>query len=358
MNRREFLKILALSAGASAALPAAAMLPALASGEWPRLASQGLADRIAMGGTLHWEVPQIGMVATGSGACGMLRQLHGTLPHLARSVAIDTSPFVLHRTMADRSVRVGESADKITDPKALRIQAAAARSDMRDALAGLDLVWMLTSLGGHAGTGIAPIVADVARELAIPVIAASITPFDFEGARRNQIAQAGLGAITRRVTASIELPNAAFDSDDDDVLLDAVLGRVTHDFGQLCRTTSSILSQDGLIGVDLADFRAAMTQARGRVAFGHGAGAGPDAGQAAFSAAANHMLLGAERLRGAKGAFVAIQLKSAKQAMPTISAVMQSMNAAVDDPDALMIYGAQIEPDLAGDVSMSIMAAG
>ena len=117
MNRREFLKILALSAGASAALPAAAMLPALASGEWPGLASQGLADHVATGEAVHWEAPQIGLVATGSGACGMLRQLHGNLPHLARSVAIDTSPFVLHRTMADRSVRVGESADKITDPK-------------------------------------------------------------------------------------------------------------------------------------------------------------------------------------------------------------------------------------------------
>ena len=353
MNRREFLRLMALAGGASAAMPAAAIINTL-NGEAPSHNGADLAlprDVSAVG------FPKIGIVSVGSGACGLLRQWQGTLPYLARSVAIDTNPFVLSRSGANHIVRVGQSADKITDPKTLRMQAKAAKSEIHDTLTGLDLVWLVSTLGGAAGTGITPIVADEAKALGIPVIAASITPFDFEGPRRNQVAQAGLGAINRRVTASIELPNEAFDTDDEDALLETVLGNANAEFLHLYRNVSSVLSQKGLIGIDLEDFRAVMAQGNGLVAFGHGQGDGLPGATNAFSAAANHQLLGIERLQNAKGVFVAIHLKSGSEPMSTIKGVMQSMSTAVTDPQALMIYGAVIEPDLPSDISISIMAA-
>lgn len=353
MNRREFLKLMALAGGASAAMPAAAILNAL-HGEVPNHNGTNFAlpeDASESG------FPRIGIVAVGSGACGLLRQWQGVLPYLARTVAIDTNPFVLARSGANHAVRVGQSADKIIDSKALRLQARAAKPEIRDVLTGLDIVWLVSTLGGTAGTGIAPIVAEEAKALGILVIAASITPFDFEGPRRNQIAQAGLGSISRRVTASIELPNEAFDTDDEDALLETVLNNANGEFLHLYRNVSSVLSQQGLIGVDLEDFRAVMAQGKGLVAFGRGQGDGLPGANAAFSAAANHQLLGVERLQNAKGVFVAIHLKSGSQAMNTIKRVMQSVSAAVTDPQALMIYGAVIEPDLPSDISISIMAA-
>lgn len=353
MNRREFLRLMALAGGASAAMPAAAILNSV-PGEAHSLNG---ADLAPSGDASTFGFPRIGAVSVGSGACGLLRQWQGGLPYLARSVAIDTNPFVLSRSGANHVVRVGQSADKITDPKTLRMQAKAAKSEIRDTLTGLDLVWMVSTLGGTAGTGIAPIVADEAKALGIPVIAASITPFDFEGPRRNQIAQAGLGAINRRVTASIELPNEAFDTDDEDALLETVLNNANEEFLHLYRNVSSVLSQQGLIGVDLEDFRAVMAQGKGLVAFGHGQGDGLPCANTACSAAVNHQLLGVERLQNAKGVFVAIHLKSGSQAMNTIKGVMQSMSAAVTDPQALMIYGAVIEPDLPSDIRISIMAA-
>lgn len=353
MNRREFLRLMALAGGASAAMPAAAILNPL-HGE--ALSLNG-ADFAVLGDASASGFPRIGIVSVGSGACGLLRQWQGGLPYLARSVAIDTNPFVLARSGASHAVRVGQSADKITDPKTLRMQAKAAKSAIRDTLTGLDLVWLVSTLGGTAGTGIAPIVADEAKALGIPVIAASITPFDFEGPRRNQIAQAGLSAINRRVTASIELPNEAFDTDDEDALLETVLGNANGEFLHLYRNVSSVLSQQGLIGVDIEDFRAVMAQGKGLVAFGHGQGDGLPGANTAFSAAANHQLLGVERLQNAKGVFVAIHLKSGSQPMNTIKGVMQSMSAVITDPQALMIYGAVIEPDLPSDLSISILAA-
>lgn len=353
MNRREFLRLMALAGGASAAMPAAAILNTL-HGEAPSLSRSDFAlpeDASASG------FPRIGIVCVGSGACGLLRQWQGGLPYLARSVAIDTNPFVLGRTGANHAVRVGQSADKASDSKTLRLQAKAAKSEIRETLMGLDLVWMVSTLGGTAGTGIAPIVADEAKALGIPVIAASITPFDFEGPRRNQIAQAGLGAINRRVTASIELPNEAFGTDDEDALLETVLNNANQEFLHLYRNVSSVLSQQGLIGVDLEDFRAVMARGMGLVAFGQGQGDRLPGANSAFSAAVNHQLLGVERLQRAKGAFVAIHLKSGSQAMNTIQGVMQSMSTAVTNPQALMIYGAVIEPDLPSDISISIMVA-
>jgi len=343
--------MLALSAGASAALPAAAVWDKSGVEALPRKSLACAGDLMVNGG-----IPNIGMVAVGSGACGMLRNWRGNLPGLKRSVAIDTSPFVLHRTQADRSVRVGQATDKITDPKALRFQARAAQAAIREAVAGLDLIWLLSSQGGNAGTGIAPIVAEVAWALAIPVIAVSVTPFAFEGERRSQVARAGLNAITRRVMASIELPNEAYVTDDDETL-DTVLGRVTSDLEQLYRATTLVLGPQGLIGVDLADLRAVTARAQGTLAIGHGAGSGPDALRTAFSAAANHRLLGENRLLQARGAFVAVQLKSGSEPMSKISELMQAMSLAVNDPATLLIYGLAVEPDLPNDVRISIMAA-
>jgi len=353
MNRRDFLNLMMLAGGASAALPAAAILNTL-HGAAPRLSRP---DFALPGNASASEYPRIGIVTVGSGACGLLRQWQGRLPYLARSVAIDTNPFVLSRSGANHVVWVGQSAGKIPAPRTLRMHAKASKSEIRVALMGLDFVWLVSTLGGTAGTSIAPIVADEAKALGIPVIAASITPFDFEGPRRNKIAQAGLGAINRRVTASIELPNEAFNTEDEDALLETVLGIANQEFLHLYRNVTSVLSQQGLIGVDLEDFRSVMKLGKGSVAFGHGEGDRLLGENAAFSAAVNHQLLGIERLQRAKGAFVAIHLKSGSQAMSRIKGVMQSMSAAVTDLQALMVYGAVIEPDLPSDISISIMAA-
>lgn len=355
MNRRDFLKILALSAWAPGAIPAATIPNELGTDEWPPIARRNQAKFAEIGERLVSGLPRIGIVAAGSGACGILGQLQD-MPYLARRVVIDTSPFALYRTMADHYVWVGRTEDKATDPNTVRFQAKAAKSEICDAIQGLDLIWLVSSLGSSAGTGIAPIVADVARELGIPVIAASITPFSFEGARRNQVARAGLNAITRRVAASIELPNETFAANADDELLNIVLGRAGNDFEHLYRATSSVFSQQGLIGVDLEDFWAVTAGGRGLVAFGLGTGNAQDALGDAFAAATNHVLLGAERLRRAKGVFVAIQLKSGSGAMSAINKIMQSMTS-IHDPDTLLVYGAVIDSTLTTDAYVSILAA-
>lgn len=354
MNRRKFLRLMALTGGASAAMPAAAILNRV-PGEAPSLGSPDLAlpgDVSAVG------FPRIGIVFVGSGACGLLRQWQGTLPYLARSVAIGTDPFALSHTGANQAVRVGQSADRITDPRMLRLQAKAAKQEIRDALMGLDLVWLVSTLGGVAGTGIAPIAADEAKALGIPVIAVSITPFNFEGPIRTGVAQAGLDAINPRVTASIELPNEVF------ITKIKKKGRpktffdnANRELLDLYRNVSSVLSQQGLIGANFEDFLAVMARGMELVTFGQGRGNGRFGANTAFTAAVNHQLLGVERLQGAKGAFVAIHLKSGSQAMNTIQTVMRSMSAAVTDPQALIIYGAAIEPKLPNDISISIMAA-
>ncbi len=256
MNRRELLKMsLAMHVGSAVMLPANAVSLPTPEHQGPLPFNFNDGKRTPTFDTTVIGITKVGIVFAGSAACGFLSQLHGQLPYLSRSVAIDTSLPALQRALADRYVWVGRSDEKATDCQTVSLQAMAVKSEICDAIRGLDLIWLVSCLGGAAGTVIAPVVADVANELGITVVAASTTPFEFEGASRNQIAQAGMNAIARRVQASVELPNQVFADDAPDELMVSVLDCAAAKFGQLYRGTTTVLCQQGLIGVDLGNWK-------------------------------------------------------------------------------------------------------
>jgi len=352
VNRRQFLQVVA-SFGAGALSPAtiagslAANQPPAEPIRRPITRTQDPAGSPAP--------PRIGIVAVGSAGCGVLSHLHGQLPHLAQSIAVDTSPFALYRTLADHYVWIGRTSDNATDPNTVRLQAKAAQGEIAEALQGLDLLFLVSGLGGAAGTGIAPVVADVARDQGILTIAAPITPFAFEGMRRNQVARAGLNALARRTQATVELANEALAANADDEPISVVLERATTTFAQLYRGIACVFSREGLVGVDQEDLRAALGRGRGGACFGHGSAAGTDCLMAAWQGALSHGLLGRERLRQARGVFVSIQAGPAQLTTQGLGSVMATMAAAA--PDALTIYGAVPAPELGTRASVSLLAA-
>ena len=339
MNRQELLRMtLAQRAGSAVILPVNAVPLPTPERQWPLPFNFKDEKHASAFDAIAFGITEIGIVFAGSAACGFLAQLHKQLPYLSRSVAIDTSLSALQRALADRYVWVGRSDEMATDCQTVRLQAMAVESEISDAIRGLDLIWLVSSLGGAAGTGIAPVVADVANELGITVVAASTTPFDFEGSTRNQIAQTGLNAITQRVQASVVLPNDVFAAHAPDELMVTVLDRAAAKFGQLYRGTSTVLSQQGLIGVDLEDFRAVLAQGRGLAVFGHGRG---DSLTDAYRLAVNDELLGSLRLHQAKGVFVTMSGPWERVKMDSLSEIMVAISGAA--PDALAIFGATVD---------------
>ena len=353
MNRRQFLLAMAVLSGGAAS-------PALATIKKP-LGDVNLCriGEPASGSyqTIDSSPQKIGLVAVGSAGCGMLTNLHGKLPYLSRTVAIDTSPFALYRALADQYVLIGAHTDKPSEPNVARFLAKAAKREIQAAVAGLDIVFILSGMGGAAGTGISPIVADITREAGVLTVAAPVSPFSFEGGRRLQIAKSGVNALSRRADVTVVLPNELFAaSADADELLNIVLEQTPASFEQLYRSIAMIFSQQSLIGIDQEDFRAAMFLGNGHAVFGYGSADGKDAADTALTVAVNHVMLGKTPLSSAAGVYVAIEATPDALKMASLSRILKKMGDYA--PNALCFYGAVPNTEMKHGYRVSILATG
>lgn len=350
MDRRQFLKLLATLGGTSLALPAIASLPQAHIG--PAMTASPLPSdyRQHAGGTF----PRIGVIAIGGAGCAVLRSLQPQLPHLNRTVAIDTSPFALYRTLAEQYIWIGNTTDKATDPNTARFQAKVAKAELRDAVSGLDVAFLIFGLGGAAGSGIAPVLAEIIRDKGILTVATPITPFGFEGIRRNQIARTGVGAIARRADVTVELPNELFAVGAGDAVLSVVLERAAATFRELYGGLAGLLGEPGLIGVDFSDCRTLLYDSRHLCAFGYGTASASESPQSAVKAALTAPLLSPERLNRAQSAIVSIRGK--KHMLSADHLAMIEKYVASVAPDVRKLFGAVPDESATADLSVSILA--
>lgn len=179
--------------GASALLPASAFYDKASSALTPAstqlLVPPTDAVKVADSG---WDIPKVGVVAVGGPGTAIVGKLAGRPPYLGLSIAIDIDIHSLHRVKADRKLLLlDDGKDLYLNPHAARLAAQLSIDEIADALAGLDMVFLVAGMGGAAGTGIAPIVARILCEQKILALAFTTLPFSFESQRRQRIAQAG-----------------------------------------------------------------------------------------------------------------------------------------------------------------------
>lgn len=184
MNRRYFLDALA-TLGAFTAVPVIA----------------GKDDKVfAKGAQLR-----IGIVAVGGAGCSILSNLHGKLPQTTQTIAINTDATSLPDTLADVKVLIEGGSQ--ASPDAARAQALGHEAAIAQALSPFELVFVVAGMGGSAGTGIAPLVAEVAKRTATLTVGVAVTPFSFEGVKRNSVAQHGVADLRSKVDAFFEISN-------------------------------------------------------------------------------------------------------------------------------------------------------
>jgi cell division protein FtsZ len=242
------------------------------------------------------------------------------------------------------------------DPEVGRHSAEEDRDRIRDALEGADMVFITAGMGGGTGTGAAPVVAEVAKELGILTVAVVTKPFPFEGGKRMKIAHDGIRELAANVDSLITIPNEkllavlgkemsllnAF-SAANDVLLNATQG------------IAELITRPGLINVDFADVKTVMSE-MGQAMMGTGAATGENRAREAAEAAINSPLLDDIDLAGARGILVNITA-GMSLSIGEFDEVGNTVRDFADD-DATVVVGTVIDPDLDEELRVTVVATG
>lgn len=275
-------------------------------------------------------------------------------------IAINTDGQDLHKSKAKRKIHIGKNLTRGLGAgmnAELGKQAAEeTREDIQEAIKGSDMVFITCGMGGGTGTGAAPIVAKVARELGALTVGVVTRPFGFEGQQRSRLAEAGLAELRKAVDALIIIPN------------DKLLSIVSRETGiknafamcddilkQAVEGISDLITQTGIINVDFADVRTIMHNA-GSALMGIGTAIGEHRAEQAARAAINSPLLEVS-IHGAKGVLFSVA-GGEDLGMLEVQDAANVITEAID-PDAKVIFGAVTDPTLKkGQVRVTVIATG
>ncbi|CAN5641664.1 cell division protein FtsZ [soil metagenome] len=242
------------------------------------------------------------------------------------------------------------------NPEVGRQAALEDREIIMDALQGADMVFITAGMGGGTGTGAAPVVAQLAKEMGILTVAVVTKPFPFEGRRRMQVALKGIEDLSQHCDSLITIPNEklitvlgrnatmiqAFRAAND-VLLGAVQG------------IADLIVRPGLINVDFADVRTVMSE-MGLAMMGTGSARGDDRAQAAAESAIQNPLLDDVNLAGANGILVNITA-GADFTMAEFDEVGRTVENFASE-DATIVIGTVLDPDMQDEVRVTVVATG
>lgn len=275
-------------------------------------------------------------------------------------IVANTDGQALRASPAPVKIQLGASLTKGlgagSDPEIGRQAAQEDPDTITRLLEGADMVFITAGLGGGTGTGSAPVVASLARELGILTVAVVTKPFHFEGRRRLQQAEAGLEALRGVVDTLITIPNQRLLSvvDRGTPLVEAFKVADTV-LQQAVQGISDLILVPGLINLDFADVRTIMS-GMGMAMMGTGVGRGEDRALDAAHKAIASPLLDDTSIEGAKGILINFT-GGADLSIHEVEEAARIVQEAAHD-EANIIFGAVIDPDLQGEVRMTVIATG
>ncbi len=274
-------------------------------------------------------------------------------------VAVNTDAQTLMMSDADVKLDIGRETTRGlgagSDPEVGRSAAEEHSDEIQETLKGADMVFITAGQGGGTGTGAAPIIAEVARDMGALTIGVVTRPFGFEGRKRATQADVGINELKQSVDTLIIVPNDRLlqVSDASTPMVDAfrMADQILY---QGVEGITSLITTPGLINLDFADVKTVMTGA-GSALMGIGHGSGDDRASEAAKAAISSPLLESS-IDGAKGVLLSI----AGPSDLTLHEVNQAAEAItrVAHPDANIIFGAVVADELGDEVRVTVIAAG
>lgn len=277
-------------------------------------------------------------------------------------VAANTDAQVLARSLATTRLQLGSHSTKGLGaggkPEIGRDAADADRAHIKDLLEDTEMVFITAGMGGGTGTGAAPVIAAVAREMGILTVGVVTKPFMFEGKRRMRFAEEGIAELSKAVDTLITIPNqkliglAGKDTSMKDTFLkaDEVLLRAV-------RGISDMITKPGYINVDFADVTAVMRENQGLSMMGMGSATGEHRASEAAEQAITSPLLEDVDIHGAQGLLVNVTAREDSLSMAEYDEVMSIIYNMVDE-DANVNCGVVFDDDAGDELRVTVVATG
>lgn len=302
----------------------------------------------------------IKVIGVGGGGGNAVQHMLGAQMEGVEFICANTDSQALRSTSVKTVLQLGGDITKGlgagANPEIGRQAALEDRARISELLDGADMVFITAGMGGGTGTGAAPVVAQIAKEMGVLTVAVVTRPFLFEGRKRMEIAEQGIKELSQYVDSLITIPNEkllsvlgrdisllnAFKAAND-VLLGAVQG------------IAELITCPGLINVDFADVRTVMSE-MGMAMMGTGRGKGPARAKEAAEAAVSSPLLEDINLAGARGILINIT-SGADITMGEFEEVGNTVKAFASD-NATVVVGTVIDEHMEGEVRVTVVATG
>ncbi len=276
-------------------------------------------------------------------------------------IVANTDAQAIERSKADVRLQLGTEHTRGlgagANPAIGRESAEAEKDQIRDLLQQTDMVFITAGMGGGTGTGAAPVIAEIAKEMGILTVAVVTKPFGFEGRKRMRQAEEGIAELRQHVDTLITIPNQkligavgkntplmeAFRKADE-VLLQAVRG------------ISDLIANSGYINVDFADVRSVMSENRGIAMMGAGVASGENRACAAVEMAISSPLLEDMDIHGAQGILINVT-GSSEMGLHEVTEAVSIIENMVDE-DANIIFGCVNDDALGDELLVTVVATG
>jgi cell division protein FtsZ len=294
----------------------------------------------------------------GAGGAAINRMVEAGIENV-EFVAINTDAQALHHSKANKRIHIGKDTTRGlgagADPVAGEQAAQESREEIRQAIEGADMVFVTIGAGGGTGSGGGHVVAEIATEMGILVVGFATKPFAFEGEKRRKNADAAIEKLREAVDTLIIIPNdRLLQTIERDTPLTEAFKVADDVLRQGVQGISDLITVHGLINLDFADVKAVMSKA-GSALMGIGRANGENRAVMAAQQAIESPLLEVS-IDGARGILFNV-IGGNDLAMHEINAAAEAITTAAD-PDANIIFGATINPDLEGEVIITVVATG
>ncbi|MDT0603362.1 cell division protein FtsZ [Thalassotalea castellviae] len=308
----------------------------------------------------HNEEAVIKVIGVGGGGGNAVEHMVCQTIEGVEFITANTDSQALRNSSANVTLQMGGDVTKGlgagANPEIGRRSAEEDRETIKETLQGADMVFIAAGMGGGTGTGAAPVVAEVAKEMGILTVAVVTKPFPFEGKKRMNYAEQGIEFLSKNVDSLITIPNEkllkvlgpgtslldAFKAANN-VLLGAVQG------------IAELITRPGLINVDFADVRTVMSE-MGTAMMGSGLASGEDRAEEAAEAAISSPLLEDVDLAGARGILVNITA-GMDISIDEFETVGNAVKAFASE-NATVVVGAVIDPEMTEDLRVTVVATG
>lgn len=301
---------------------------------------------------------QIKVIGVGGGGGNAVDHMIAQGVQGVEFICANTDAQALNRSKADQLLQLGTTGlGAGAKPEMGKAAAEEAEARIRESIQGANMLFITAGMGGGTGTGAAPVIARVAKEMGILTVGVVTKPFEFEGNRRSKAADAGLAELEANVDSLIVVLNdKLLDVLGDDVTQDQAFAHANDVLKNAVGGISDIIHMPGLVNVDFEDVKTVMSEP-GKAMMGTAVASGPDRATKAAEAAVACPLLEGIDLSGARGVLVLI---AANRNTFKLAESRNAMNAIkrYASEDAHIIYGTAYDESLGDQLRVTVIATG